>query len=1565
MSGSAFEDVWPLSPLQEGLLFHVMYDRNAPDVYAVQQVVNLAGNLNARALRAALESLLARHANLRAGFPQLASGRVVQVVAPEVSLPWQEVDLSERAAADAQAALLAEEQWALGFDLARPPLFRAVLIRLGALRHQLVLTGHHILIDGWSMPLLARELLAIYAAGTESAGLPPVRPYKDYLAWLARQDRATAVKAWKDELAGLNGPTLIAPGSAEMEPVIPQQVEVELSERLSGALGDCARVRGLTLNTIFQGAWGLILGRLTGRSDVVFGTTVAGRPAELPGIESMLGLFINTVPVRVQLNSKMGMVEVFSRTQDRQSALIPYRYLGLSDVQREAGVGTLFDTLVVYENYPIDLAESLTVGGMEVSVASARDAAHYPLTLTVFPGRKVRARLSYRADVFEKSSAEQFLARLVRVLEEVAEDPERSVASIDILGRRERDMILRDWNAAELEVPKETFAEGFESQVLRIPDAIAVSGDGESLTFAALNSAANQLANYLIGRGVGPEQLVALALPRSASMVTAVLAVLKAGAAYLPVDPEYPSARIGFMIADAAPACIITTSQIAAKVPHDESVGRVLVDDQEVRADLSAASAANPRDSERVIPLRPGNSAYVIYTSGSTGRPKAVVTPHGNLVGFAAWAARDLGRRRLSKVLASSSLSFDPSVLEILAPLYSGGHVDLAENLLSLADNAHAGWAGSLISGVPSVLATVVADQDLDADVEFVLVAGEVLTGSLIERIRAAFPRCEIANLYGPTEATVYSAAWYAATGGTPEVVPIGKPLANAAVYVLDDYLQPVPPGVTGELYISGPGLARGYLGQPTMTAERYVACPFRPGDRMYRTGDLVRWTANGDLAFVGRADDQVKVRGFRVELGEVEAVLARHEAVGQVAMAVREGHQGEQRLVAYIVPNLRKTPVTQEGPEKPDLASSVRAFAATQLPAYMVPGAVIVLDELPLTVTGKLDRSALPMPDFASLVSASAAETSVEEELCGLFAATLGLERVGVEDSFFEIGGDSILSLKLIGLAGNAGMEFTPRDLFQRKTPRGIARLVEDAGVRTTASESVPTGSPVTRGAEERPRSATERVIAGVWAEVLDVSNVPVNETFSGLGGHLTLLPTLAAKMSDALGREVELRLLLRDRKLTVESITMALEAGQHSAAARPAVEWPRFSSTTGLSTVERRLDEEILDGSAPSLDAAAVTYVSEGWQPDPLHVEEEFMSTGAMLGTVLSTPVGRIGMLVMPISGSTMYRDEKIAVDSVARAVRRAAQLGAKAVSLTGLIPSATRLGTAVVDAVGAEHGITTGHAVTASAVVLTLADALSRARRSLEHEELGFVGLGSIGVASLRCLLSTGQHPRTITLCDLFDRRGHLEHIAEEARKQFGYSGEIRILSSRGAMPPEAYDATVVVGATSMPDIVDVSRVKAGTIFVDDSAPHCFSVRDAITRMATLGDVLFLEAGIVRSPVPISEVRYFPAWLRNQLPSQPGISRDTAEITGCVLAAGLHAYADKLPPTIGPVDATTVNLHGERLAALGFSAARAQCSGRPVPADVLDRFWQYRPSQSGNRPAERRLAASVEDN
>ncbi|MEV0293120.1 amino acid adenylation domain-containing protein [Nocardia sp. NPDC050710] len=1018
-------DVLPLSPLQSGLLFLTELSgagaelgAASVDDYIIQFTLELSGRIYIDRMQRAAQGVLDRHANLRTAFVTASDGTPMQVVVDSVEVPWQAID---GVPDDELAGVLAAEQQRR-FDPAVAPLVRFAMHRTISGRSFLTLTTHHILVDGWSMPLLMKDLLALYATRGDASVLPRVRPYRDYLAWLAEQDPEVALRTWTEALTGAE-PTPLAPALAE--PAVPVAgvgtIKFNLSPEETAALSGFATAAGVTINTVVQAAWALVIAVSTDRTEAIFGAAVSGRPPQLDGIDSMIGLFVNTIPVRVRFEPGWTVTELLSRLQAEQAALLDHHYLGLADIQRGIGVDGLFDSLMAFESYPIDtegLAAASTIDGMSVTDLKAVNFTHYPVTLLINLDAQLWVEMLYQRESVDSAVAQSVAERLRMLITQFVAAPQRTLAATKLLLRTER-FVLDAMNRtdAPLVADDATLVSLFHAQCERTPDAPAVTYGEQTLTYAELRARANALAGALMRRGAGPETLVAVAMRRSIDLVVAIYAVLESGAGYVPVDPDHPVERNDYVLTSAAPLFVLTTGADAFRTDTATPV-----------FDLAALTAG--AGSESMPAVRPGNLAYVIYTSGSTGRPKGVMITHRQMVNQFRWCQTAYPHDGSDVVLHKTPITFDISTWELFWPLQTGARLVIAEpdghrDPRYLADLIER-ESVSTVHFVPSML-----DAFLDLAPELptamprrVFAAGEALGTATVDRFDAALPGV-LYNWYGPAEATVVTAC--RADGADRRgPVPIGSPVANTRVYVLDRQLRQVPFGAPGELYVAGVQLARGYIGAPGLTAERFVADPYRPGARLYRTGDIVR-LSRGGLEYLGRADFQVKIRGQRIELGEIETVLLHHDSIAHAAVAVVPE---PDRLVAYVVP----------APGRTVSERSLIEYARAGLPSYMVPAVVVVLSELPLNASGKLDRKALPVPEFTARAF-RAPVTAMQRMVAEVFEEVLGLDRVGLDDDFFALGGTSLVASQVVHrLRKLTGVELRVQWFFLAPTVQALA---------------------------------------------------------------------------------------------------------------------------------------------------------------------------------------------------------------------------------------------------------------------------------------------------------------------------------------------------------------------------------------------------------------------------------------------------------------------------------------------------------------------------------------------
>ncbi|MFI6645980.1 amino acid adenylation domain-containing protein, partial [Streptomyces sp. NPDC050504] len=1060
-------EVVPLSFAQQRLWF--LGELEGPSgLYNIPLALRLTGELDAEALRAALADVVTRHEALRTVFPSTDGTPEQHIITPEALDLRAQLSVTDMAEADIVEAV--REEAARAFDLGREIPLRARLFAVAPRDHVLVVVLHHVAGDGWSLAPLARDISAAYAA--RSQGRAPVWAplpvqYADYALWqrelLGDPDdpgslHHAQLAHWRQVLADLPE-ELVLPtdrprpqAASHRGATVAVRIEADLHARLTVL----ARAEGVTLFMVLNAALATLFSRLGAGTDIPIGTPVVGRTDE--SLDELVGFFVNTLVIRTDVSGDPTFRDVLHRVREQSlDALahqdVPFERL-VEDLAptRSMARHPLFQAMLAVQN-TVDPA--LDLPGLDSDLLSNGDQpAKFDLDLqlreTHADGRPagLSGTLTYAADLYDRTTVDTLVQRFVRVLDAVATDSALPVARIDLLGPAERRRVLVEWNETGGEAPQATLAELFEAQAARRLDATAVEFDEVKLSYAELNVRANRLARLLVSRGVRPEDRVAVLTDRSADLVVALLATVKAGAAYVPVDPAYPADRIAFMLADARPKLLVTRqAQARADLPD----ACVVLDDPATAAELEELGGENLSDTDRGGRLSALHPAYVIYTSGSTGRPKGVVVPQQavarlvRLTNYVELGAGDV-------VAQASSVSFDAATFEIWGALANGATLVGVDRDVLLSPErltARIERSGITTMFVTTALFNRIAVESPEGlgRLRHLLFGGEAADPAMVRRVMELDPPKHLLHVYGPTETTTF-ATWHTVERVEDGPVPIGGPVSGDRLYVLDATLRPVPPGVAGELYVSGAGLARGYLDRPGLTAERFVANPYgTPGERMYRTGDLARWTADGQLAFLGRTDHQVKVRGFRIEPGEVEAALASHPAVAGAAVVVREDTPGDKRLIGYVVPGDHADGAALDGPD----AGAVRAYVSRMLPDHMVPSAVVILDALPLTVNGKLDRAALPAPDHTATGQGQGREprTLREQLLSQAFAEVLGLAHVGMDGSFFDLGGHSLLATRLVSrIRAVLGVEVSIRALFETPTVAGLAGRLADAGV-------------------------------------------------------------------------------------------------------------------------------------------------------------------------------------------------------------------------------------------------------------------------------------------------------------------------------------------------------------------------------------------------------------------------------------------------------------------------------------------------------------------------------------
>jgi amino acid adenylation domain-containing protein/non-ribosomal peptide synthase protein (TIGR01720 family) len=1078
------EDIYPLSPMQEGMLFESLLKPDS-GVYFEQMICTFTGNLDVSIFEKAWQQIITKYSIFRTGFLWESLSQPLQVVYKQINVTVKTDDwrsLSEEEQQQQLEDFLAADRQQ-GFPLDQAPLMRLNLFRLGENSYQFVWSHHHLLIDGWSLPLVFKDLLEFYQTLAQGHSLSeqPTVNYRHYIAWLQRQNQEAAKEFWRQKLQGFTAPTPL-----RIDQLLPRgergkisygEEEIKLTVAATAAAQSFVKKHQLTLNNLVQVTWGLLLSRYSGENDVVFGATVSGRPPKLVGVESMVGLFINTLPVRVQISSETELLGLLKdlQTQQVESEQFSYSPLveiqGLSDVPRGT---SLFDSIVVFENYPVDTQVLEDNSNLIISNFCGVEQTNYPLTVAVIPGEQLLVRMSYDGSRFEQDTINRMLSHFVTLLEGIIANPSERISQLPLLTKVEEQQLLIDWNNTEVDYPsKQCIHQLFEEQVERTPDAVAVVFEGQQLTYNELNCRANQLAHYLQSLGVKPDELVGICVERSLEMIVGLLGILKAGGAYVPLDPDYPQERLSFMLEDSQVKVLVTQAKLVESIPEHQA--------QLICLDTEWEKIAQNIPSNPESGVKPDNLTYIIYTSGSTGKPKGVLVNHANVVRL--FAATDSWYHFNSNDVWTlfHSYAFDFSVWEMWGALLYGGRLVVVPYLVTRSPEAFYQLLcqekvtilnqtptafrqliqveESLKGSFPPLSRGVRGDRssttDNDLSLRLVIFGGEALEiNSLQPWFNRHGDQCpQLVNMYGITETTVhvtYRPLSITDLDSTASV--IGRPIPDLQVYLLDQYLQLVPVGVPGEMYVGGAGVTKGYLNRPELTTERFIPSPFEKDEvipptplnkggnepsKLYKTGDLARYLPKGELEYLRRIDNQVKIRGFRIELGEIEALLASHPQIWETVVIVRDDTTGDKRLVAYIVPQSEKTITINE----------IRQFLKAKLPSYMVPNAFVILDALPLTANGKIDRRALPPSESSSEPSEKyvAPRNPIEDILVNVWSEILKVEKVGINDNFFELGGHSLLATKLVAqIRDRLKVELPLRQLFNSATLAELAQGIE-----------------------------------------------------------------------------------------------------------------------------------------------------------------------------------------------------------------------------------------------------------------------------------------------------------------------------------------------------------------------------------------------------------------------------------------------------------------------------------------------------------------------------------------
>jgi amino acid adenylation domain-containing protein len=1459
-------DEFPLSEGQKALWFLHQLD---PDSAAYNLVFSskLTPAVDIQSMSEAFAMLFERHPMLDATF-HVVEGEPVQRLQRGRTIDCREHDATGMSEDEIKGLIAKHAE--RSFDLENGPMVRLELFLTAEGSHLVLLSMHHIVADAWSVSLLMNDLIEGYFS-IKSGGKPEYKPleyrYHDYVDWqrnnLAGAFGEEASEYWRAHLD--DAPQLLDLPTDRPRPPVQTfnggRLAFELDQDLATRVLDVSSKSGSTLYSTMLSAYNVLFHLYCGQDDIVVGSPMAGRNQGELG--ELIGYFINPVPLRSRIDDDPSFSELMERTGAGVNSAIEYqdyplvRIVDDLNVARDPGRSPLFQVSFAMERVPGVDEQGIAVfligkGGHQFAVGDMivetidlnMRQAQFEITLVVEEsGGKIFGCWQYNRDLFDEETISRLNTLWARVLEEVSGNPDMRISEINLLSDDELKNVVHGWNDTGMEFPHDRGIHTlFSEQAMKTPEATAVVAGAQSMSYAQVEAHSNAIAGGLISHGVVPGTAVALLAQRGGDMICAMLGILKAGAHYIPLDPDYPDYRINQMLEDAAPSVIITSGKHAGILPE----GPWSVIDVADYPDSALEVKLPEFDADRL--------AYVIYTSGSTGQPKGVEITHGSAVNFLTSMRRQPGMTRVDKLLAVTTLSFDISLLEIFLPLITGAQVVVATRddardgrLLARLLDEH---AITVMQATPATW-RMLFDSGWEGRNNFrILCGGEAMPRDLANLMVNSAD--EAWNLYGPTETTVWSTC--SRVLGGDESVSIGKPIANTQVYIVGRNGVIQPPGFVGELCIGGAGLARGYRGREDLNRENFITLdiPGSGSHRVYRTGDLARWSMDGSLECLGRMDSQIKLRGVRMELGEIEAALMSHAAVSGAVVTKRNDLPGGENLVAYL---------TCHEDAEGDLVHELKSCLADLLPEVMCPGYFEVLDVFPLTPNRKVDRRRLPAPVVdRSLLSNdfAAPETAAEKALSDIFNSVFAPREVGIRDNFFELGGDSLMAVQVVTRISSAmDREISLQAFLRHPTIERLARHL-DSPVEVSENDAL-----------------------------MPAGKVPESDYLS--------FQFIAEDDIDALPR------------LNAVALAYIPDA---------------FATATGLSR------EQLVD---------------------------QWFEGNPRLTNSYDTPWGKLGVVMLPCFEADLYREDNNMKPMVLDALRLAGSLGAKTVSLTGVIPMVTGDGRDIITWMNGEEVnlpiITTGDATRAATVVKSLEGILEQSGRSLEDQRVTFIGLGSIGKGTLDLMLSVLPHPKAITLCDFYRTEERLDAIQDQLLAS-GYSGEITIAAANGQLPDEAYEAGLLIAATSVPEIIDIDRVKPGSLLVDYSFPPSFSVSEAARRATEHGDILFTTGGQLRLDNEVEETVYLPAASADLIDELGNESlkliagRQGSEMTGCVLAAIFTGMEPQVKVTLGALSGEDALEHYRFVQGLGLGSAHLQMGGYFLPTEVIRRFRE-RPS------------------
>lgn len=1052
---NTIEDIYELTPLQQGILFHSLYNEGS-NTYLDQFCYNLSGKLDNELFKKAWDEIIRRHSIFRTSFQWKGIAKPVQIVSKQAELNWKYFDWQnltpEEQEKEYEDFLKADRENIFNFEKA--PLMRCTLMRLSEDSHKFVWTFQHILMDGWSYPIIQRDVFAVYEKLCEGKeiNLPKPLPYKNFVLWLSGRDKVKAEKFWKNDLSGFTSPTILNSTDFLIKDKSHEVIEEEIifDKDITTELQNTARQNQLTLNTVIQGAWSSIVSTYSGESDIVFGGTVSGRNPELKGVETMAGLFINTLPVRVIVDKNRNFLEWLKELQLKQIERDEFSYTSLVDIQEWSELPRntqLFDNILVFENYPLDRSLENGVAGIKITGLRSYEKTNFALTVIVMPGEKLAVKFVYDKSVYSHQFIGQIKTNFETLIKNISGNADRRISDIPMITKEEEKIYLNEWNNTNAKYPEETINTLFEKQAEKTPENIAVVSGNQKLTYRELNEKSDILAAYLRNNfHIKRNDLICVLLDKSEMMIVTLLAILKSGGAYVPVDPAYPQDRINYILSNSK-GKVLVTATIHKEKAEGEFKGEIA---ELEKIDFTVKSGKCENINE------PGDTAYIIYTSGTTGNPKGCMISHRNVVRLMISDKNDYDFNDSDVWVMAHSYCFDFSVWEMYGALLYGGKLiipqpenvrDISSFLSLVKENKI-----TVLNQTPLAFYGLVSEElksnshKLDTHLRYVIFGGEKLEPQKFREWIKTYPlkKIQLINMYGITETTVHVTFYRIKDEDVNSEIsssPIGKPIPETRVYVFDEYMKLVPANVKGEFFVGGSGVARGYLFNEELTSQRFIKNPYLPEETIYRTGDLGYRHYNGELEYIGRKDKQVKIRGYRIELGEIESTIFKFPGIKTAVVIDKDYGEGDKRLVAYFV----------KGADAEIGIHNIRDFLKSKLPSYMIPSDFIELDKIPLTSQGKINKTALPEP--SATVHERGADYSepkdtLELQLVKIWEKVLGVKPVGIKDNFFDLGGHSLIALRLFGYIEKlTGKKLPLSTLFSSPTIEQLAVILKDEG--------------------------------------------------------------------------------------------------------------------------------------------------------------------------------------------------------------------------------------------------------------------------------------------------------------------------------------------------------------------------------------------------------------------------------------------------------------------------------------------------------------------------------------